>query len=123
MSKPADQWKARAVLVDMESKVIAQTMAEAEKSGKWSYTSGGQVCQKRGSGNNWAHGFCQHGPQVEEKFHDVIQREVEKCDRHGGFLSLMSLAGGTGSGLGAYLARCLHDNYPNSFVINQVIHF
>ena len=32
---------------------------------------------------------------------DKVRREVEKCDLFGGFLVMQSLAGGTGSGLGA----------------------
>lgn len=51
----------------------------------------------------------------------MVQREVEKCDRFGGFLTLMSLAGGTGSGVGTYLTQCLRDEFPQSFIVNQVV--
>lgn len=119
-SKLGHQMNARAVMVDMEPKVIAQTIDDAHRSGRWCYPSGQQIYQKRGSGNNWAHGFCRHGPQVEERVLEAVQREAEKCDMLGGFLTLMSLAGGTGSGVGAFITRCLRDNYPHSFLINQV---
>jgi len=33
----------------------------------------------------------------------------------------MSLAGGTGSGLGSYLTRRLRDEYPHCFIVNQVL--
>ena len=112
---------ARAVMIDMESKAISQTLSEATKSGKWTYPRGQQFCQKRGSGNNWAHGFLEHGPKSWDKVLEMVQREVEKCDRFGGFLILLSLAGGTGSGVGAYVTGCLRDEFPHSFILNQVV--
>ena len=120
-STHSSQYHARAIMVDMEPKVIAQTLTEARRSGKWSYTPGQQFCQKRGSGNNWALGFCSHGPKVEHDVLEMVRKEVEKCDLFGGFLGLMSLAGGTGSGVGAYITQCLRDAYPNSSIINQVV--
>lgn len=112
---------ARAIMVDTEPKVIAQMVTNSRRSGKWCYPSKQQVCRKRGSGNNWAHGFFHHGPLVEEQVLDAVQREAEKCDMVGGFLALMSLAGGTGSGVGAFMTKCLRDNYPHSFILNQVV--
>ncbi|XP_048406118.2 tubulin delta chain isoform X2 [Stegostoma tigrinum] len=111
---------ARAVLVDMEPKVISRTLSKAMKSGQWSYGNQSYFCQKQGSGNNWANGFCIHGPQHEEAVMDLVRREVEQCERLGGFIPIMSLAGGTGSGLGTYITRCLRDTYPNSFILNQL---
>ncbi|XP_029467409.1 tubulin delta chain [Rhinatrema bivittatum] len=112
---------ARAVLVDMEPKVISQTLSMAARSGRWKYDHHSQFSQKQGSGNNWANGYCVHGPRHKEAIMDLVQREVEKCDRLSGFLTAMSLAGGTGSGMGTYVTQCLRENYPNSFLLNQVI--
>ncbi|EDO39408.1 predicted protein [Nematostella vectensis] len=116
-----DILNARAVSIDMESKVISQTLSEASKSGTWRYPKGQQFSQKRGSGNNWAHGFSEHGPKSIDKVLDLVQREVEKCDRLDGFLTLLSLAGGTGSGVGAFVTNSLRDFYPNSFIVNNVV--
>ena len=33
----------------------------------------------------------------------------------------MSLAGGTGSGVGAYVTQHLRDEFPHSFIMNQVV--
>uniref|UniRef100_A0A8C7DTZ1 Tubulin/FtsZ GTPase domain-containing protein n=1 Tax=Naja naja TaxID=35670 RepID=A0A8C7DTZ1_NAJNA len=87
-----------AVLVDMEPKVINQTLSFLKN---WELRYGPQsaFCQKQGSGNNWAHGYCAHG----------------------GFLMIMSMAGGTGSGLGAFVTAALREAYPNSFLLNHVI--
>lgn len=47
---------ARAVLIDMEPKVINQTLSKAAQSGRWKYGQHTSFCQKQGSGNNWAYG-------------------------------------------------------------------
>ena len=52
---------------------------------------------------------------------NLARREVEQCDWFSGFLVMMSLAGGTGSGLGTYITHCLHDTFQDSFIVNQVI--
>ena len=38
-----------------------------------------------------------------------------------GFLILMSVAGGTGSGLGTYVTQMLHDEYPTCCLVNPVV--
>ncbi|XP_033747640.1 LOW QUALITY PROTEIN: tubulin delta chain-like [Pecten maximus] len=113
--------EARAVMVDMEPKVIAQTCSDAKKTGQWMYPAKQQLCQQKGSGNNWAHGYCIHGHGQEVKVMEMVQREAEKCDNLSGFLSLMSVAGGTGSGVGAYITECIKDEFPHSFLLNQVV--
>ncbi|XP_063152497.1 tubulin delta chain isoform X2 [Candoia aspera] len=112
---------ARAVLVDMEPKAINQTLSLASRTGRWTYGPRSAFCQKQGSGNNWANGYCIHGPRHEEAILNLIQKEAEKCDRLGGFLMIMSMAGGTGSGLGAFVTAALREVYPNSFLLNHVI--
>ncbi|XP_032129478.1 tubulin delta chain [Sapajus apella] len=52
---------------------------------------------------------------------NLIQKEVEKCDSFSGFFIIMSMAGGTGSGLGAFVTQNLQDQYPNSLKMNQII--
>ena len=59
--------------------------------------------------------------QCRDPVMNMVRREVEKCDRFSGFLALLSLAGGTGSGVGTYITQCLRDEYPDSFIVNQVI--
>ncbi|XP_062329012.1 tubulin delta chain [Osmerus eperlanus] len=111
---------ARAVLIDMETKVITQSVAKAVKSGRWRYDDQSQFSQKQGSGNNWANGYCVHGPHHKEVMEDLVRREVERCDRLAGFMVMMSVAGGTGSGVGTYATQCLRDAYPNSFILNHL---
>ncbi|XP_034882590.1 tubulin delta chain isoform X2 [Mirounga leonina] len=112
---------ARAVLVDMEPKVTSQTLSKAAQSGRWKYGQHSCFCQKQGSGNNWAYGYSVHGPRHEESIMNLIQKEVEKCDSLSGFFIIMSMAGGTGSGLGAFVTQNLQDQYSNSLKMNQII--
>jgi len=36
-------------------------------------------------------------------------------------MCLMSLAGGTGSGMGTFVTEMLRDEYPRRFILNQVV--
>ncbi|XP_068174302.1 tubulin delta chain [Antennarius striatus] len=111
---------ARAVLVDMEPKVINQSLTRAAKSGRWRYGEASHFSQKQGSGNNWANGFCVHGPHHREVVEELVRQEVERCDRLAGLMAMMSVAGGTGSGVGTYVTQCLRDIYPKSFILNHL---
>ncbi|XP_056412652.1 tubulin delta chain [Hyla sarda] len=111
----------RAVLLDMEPKVISQTLSRATHSGKWRYSEKSQFSQKQGSGNNWANGYYVHGPKHKDFIMNLVRKEAEKCDRLSGFITIMSMAGGTGSGMGTFVTRCLRDFYPNSLLLNEVI--
>nr|XP_046246351.1 tubulin delta chain [Scatophagus argus] len=111
---------ARAALVDMEPKVINQSISRAPKSGKWRYGETSHFSQKQGSGNNWANGYCVHGPRHRDAVEELVRREAEHCDRLAGFMAIMSVAGGTGSGVGTYVTQCLRDMYPKAFILNHL---
>ncbi|KAM7413386.1 hypothetical protein PAMA_020669 [Pampus argenteus] len=111
---------ARAVLIDMEPKVINQSLTKAAKSGRWKYGDASYFSQKQGSGNNWANGYCVHGPRHREAVEELVRREVERCDSLAGLMAIMSVAGGTGSGVGTYVTQCLRDIYPKSFILNHL---
>mmetsp|Transcript_16838 Transcript_16838/g.43137 ORF Transcript_16838/g.43137 Transcript_16838/m.43137 type:complete len:461 (-) Transcript_16838:100-1482(-) len=136
---------ARAVLVDMEAKVIATTLrgaaaasssspstsaaapssrvgAMSRRAGsKWQYDMARSFHQQSGSGNNWAAGFHTYAPRFRRRMMDLIRREVEAADHLGGFLLLQSMAGGTGAGVGASLAEAVRDEYASSFLLNHSI--
>uniref|UniRef100_A0A3B4UDC8 Tubulin delta chain n=1 Tax=Seriola dumerili TaxID=41447 RepID=A0A3B4UDC8_SERDU len=111
---------ARAVLIDMEPKVINHSMTKAATSGRWRYGDTSHFSQKQGSGNNWANGYCVHGPRHREVVEELVRREVERCDRLAGLMAVMSVAGGTGSGVGTYVTQCLRDIYQKSFILNHL---
>ncbi|RVE64574.1 hypothetical protein OJAV_G00127120 [Oryzias javanicus] len=112
--------EARAVLIDMEPKAINSSKSKALKGGRWRYGEASHFSQKQGSGNNWANGFCIHGPHHKDAVEELVRREVERCDRLAGLMTMMSVAGGTGSGVGTYITQCLRDIYPASFVLNHL---
>ncbi len=112
---------ARAVLVDMESKVVHRSLASAKKGGAWSFDERCVHTEKKGSGNNWANGYISHASSSRSVASDMVRRQVERCDHLDGFLILMSVAGGTGSGVGARLTEHLRDDYPGSTLTNPII--
>ena len=106
--------QARAVLVDMEPKAVQKVMSEASRSGEFSYSASAEVTGKKGSGNNWAYGYFVHGPGIVKTFGDACRKQVENCDRLSGLVPVMSLAGGTGSGLGSFLCEVLRETFPRA---------
>ena len=112
---------ARAVLVDMEPKVVQQSLAEAARSQKWCYSEDSVYYKNRGSGNNWANGYLNYGPHASEKVSELVQKKLERCDRVGGILTLMSVAGGTGSGVGTRVTEQLRDMNPRTTLVNQIV--
>jgi tubulin delta len=98
---------ARAVLVDMEPKVITAAIARGQKinskSQGWCYDTTKTFYKQSGSGNNWAFGYNVHGPTSSEAVLNLVRKEVEMCDNFGAFFVTLSLAGGTGSGVGGIL--------------------
>ena len=112
---------AKAVLIDMEPKAIQSSLTEANRTGSWTYDTSSVYSGNRGSGNNWANGFYCHGPKAGDAVLDIVQKQAEKCNNLEGFLVVMSVAGGTGSGMGAYVTELFKDNYPGAVLINPVV--
>ncbi|EEZ99070.2 Tubulin beta-3 chain-like Protein [Tribolium castaneum] len=102
--------KARFLCIDMEDSVVARF-----KSGRLRdlFDSKSLITHYPGSGNNWAEGYCSHGPKFKQKILKAIQYNVEKCDHLHGFLVLFSMGGGTGSGLGTFIVKLLADFFPH----------
>ncbi|POM75246.1 Tubulin/FtsZ family [Phytophthora palmivora] len=116
--------RARAVLVDMEPKVIQQCYKPAKNrktAVTWEYGPRNAFTRQSGSGNNWACGYRTQGTQEESELMDLLQSEAERCDLLKGFLTLQSAAGGTGSGLGSFLTERLADFYPSASLLNAVV--
>lgn len=47
---------------------------------------------------------------------ELIRKEIEKCDNYLGSMFLMSLAGGTGSGLGSRFLELMRDEFPSGYL-------
>ena len=52
---------------------------------------------------------------------ESVRREVERCDCLEGFITFMSGAGGTGSGLGTLVSEALREEYTDKYRLNQLI--
>ena len=114
------QFQANSILIDMESKVIDKCLKLSEKNG-FNYLKENVIHKQSGSGNNWANGFFYHGPSVEKAFVETFSKFSEKFDFLDTCILINSLAGGTGSGLGSYLAILMKDYFPEINLLNIAV--
>jgi tubulin delta len=116
---------ARSILIDMESKVVNSMLynktQESANHLAWSFREENSYTQKQGSGNNWTYGYCVNGPNSRNKIEEILRREVERTDRLDCFLICMSMAGGTGSGVGSYYTELIRDFYPRTSIVNNCV--
>lgn len=99
----------RAVLVDLEPRVIAQVPSFFNQENIFLSNEGG------GAGNNWGHGYCV-GKSMGNDVVEMVQREAEGCDFLQTFFLLHSIAGGTGSGFGSLLLEQIRDEFPKKII-------
>ena len=107
--------KARSLLIDMEESVIDKIMASELGP---IFDNSMQIKSTDGSGNNWAVGHCEYGPQYEATLLKNVQTLMEACDSPQCFMLFHSIGGGTGSGLGTFALKTLNENYPELFKFN-----
>ena len=112
-------WTARNILVDMETKVVGACLAQMGD--RWKYDRKNAFVQQSGSGNNWAAGYCQ--ARAGDAVLELVRQEVERSDTGvASFFMLQSLAGGTGSGLGARICELLQDTYGSEAkIVNGLV--
>eukprot|EP00033_Pygsuia_biforma_P005521 GCRY01006097.1.p1 GENE.GCRY01006097.1~~GCRY01006097.1.p1 ORF type:complete len:303 (-),score=52.39 GCRY01006097.1:68-976(-) len=119
LKKDSDKAVARAVLVDMEPKVITETLLSTKQK-QYIFDEKSTFSQQTGSANNWALGY-HHGSLYCEQILSRLQGEVEACDSLEGITLFQSLAGGTGSGLGARLTEAIREMYPRAVLTNNAV--
>ena len=95
----------------MEPKVVQRCLSDskaASSESNWRFSEQYAHYRQSGSGNNWALGYNSYGKAEErEAAHSRIQSLLDNIDYFGGFQVMQSLAGGTGSGLGAHVVESL----------------
>lgn len=106
---------ANAILVDMETKVIDGCFNKS-KNFEFIYDKELVVQKHSGSGNNWANGFFNHGPSIENILVEKFTILLNKLFNVDSVILINSLAGGTGSGLGAYISILIKENFPELFL-------
>lgn len=104
----------RAILVDLEPRVINNIMSGPYKSlynpeNVYRNEAGG------GAGNNWAQGYAA-GEKAADELIEMVDREADGSESLEGFFLLHSIAGGTGSGLGSFLLERLNDAFPKKLI-------
>jgi tubulin delta len=99
---------ANAVLIDMEPKVVNACLSQRKP---WYYDSSSVFCQQEGSGNNWAFGYNIHGVKWRETILDKIRKHIEKTDVLKCVAVCLSLAGGTGSGVGTSIVETVREEF------------
>ncbi|CAK9828957.1 Tubulin delta chain [Anthophora retusa] len=111
---------ARAVLVDTEQKVIHKVYNDVSPS--WMYSTKNVICQSGGGcANNWAFGYLIKGYELSDVILNCVRQEVEAMDHFDGFLSFLSSAGGTGSGVGSYITKLLREEYDKKSIVTTAI--
>eukprot|EP01147_Barroeca_monosierra_P011188 gene11189-3246_t len=112
---------ARTVNVDTEPKVISSILEKQISPNSWRYPTGRQLLLQRGAGNNWASGYHEYGQVYTEDIMNMIRLEVEACDHVEGFSVIKSVAGGTGSGLGAAVLDAMQEEFTHLPIWAKVI--
>lgn len=112
----------RTLLIDMEPKAILTSCLNPQDPLPFSYSRDNVFYRQSGSANNWACGYVDFGARHCEEILDLVQRETERVDKRlDGFLSFLSLSGGTGSGLGSCISASLADYYPKTPTVVQAV--
>lgn len=111
MSFDVGALRARAVLIDMEEGVVAETLRDSVFGEL--FDSNHLVTDVSGAGNNWAHGYAAYGRQYGDAICEACRSAIEKCSSPQAFLILQSVGGGTGSGLGSAVLERLADEFPS----------
>lgn len=112
---------ARAILVDTEKKVVQELLRRQTSTSQWMYQQKMCVLRSGGAGNNWALGYQKKGPELLASVSEALRIQSEKLDRLSGVFSIMSSAGGTGSGVGSFIAENIRDEYPKKVFFNSVV--
>jgi tubulin delta len=108
---------ARAVLLDMEPKVIEHCLS---RRAEWSYRPARAYWKQSGSGNNWSFGFNEYGPLCLDAVVEDLRKEAEICDRLDTMMILKSTAGGTGSGVGSFLSYGVKDFFQKPLISTEM---
>ncbi|KAE8748268.1 hypothetical protein FOCC_FOCC004905 [Frankliniella occidentalis] len=116
-----DKLVARSVLVDTENKVVQDLLKKQSSNCHWGYNPKTCALQSGGAGNNWAMGYQKKGPELLESVTEALRIQNEKADRLAGILSIMSSAGGTGSGVGSFIMENMHDEFSKKVFFNALV--
>ena len=113
--------RARAILVDTEEAVVAETMRDPVLRDLFDESQ--LITDVSGAGNNWAQGYCEYGPRSRPRIEAAARRALEACDSPQAFFFLHSVGGGTGSGLGSSALELMRDVFPDVCRFSVAVYF
>eukprot|EP00744_Colponema_vietnamica_P009121 GILI01012995.1.p1 GENE.GILI01012995.1~~GILI01012995.1.p1 ORF type:complete len:484 (-),score=44.73 GILI01012995.1:24-1475(-) len=111
----------RSILVDMEPKVINDSIANAKNLGLYSVSPKQCVAKEEGSANNWAFGYYHQGASRRDDIADNLRKEAEEGGSVGSYQIIHSLAGGTGSGVGTLCSEIVRDEFPKALLMHTAV--
>lgn len=111
---------ANALLIDMEPKVVENSLSSQKKTG-FKYKETFVFTKQEGSGNNWAFGFNIHGPSCRKAILSIFSKLSDKISNLTNVILVQSIAGGTGSGLGSFFLSDLSNEFSDLFFINFLV--
>jgi tubulin gamma len=109
-----DHYIPRAILVDLEPRVIKSIQVSAYSK---LYNPENIFVSKEGggAGNVWARGYSE-GERFQEEIMEMIDREADGSDSLEGFILIHSINGGTGSGFGSFALEKLNERFPKKLI-------
>jgi tubulin gamma len=109
-----DHYIPRAILVDLEPRVIKSIQVSAYSK---LYNPENIFVSKEGggAGNVWAKGYSE-GERFQEEIMEMIDREADGSDSLEGFILIHSINGGTGSGFGSFCLEKLNERFPKKLI-------
>ncbi|KAI3659851.1 hypothetical protein MP638_006189 [Amoeboaphelidium occidentale] len=110
--------RARGIMVDMEEGVLNR-LSKSPISNLFGPDQ--IVSDVSGCGNNFAVGFGELGPHHNEAIKDAIRKQAEMCDSLQSIFICNSMGGGTGSGVGSYILKLVHEEYPEVLRFNTIV--
>lgn len=107
-------WLPRSILIDSDEKTTPL------QNKRFKFTS---VLTKSfgGCANNWAHGFCSKSNFFVEEIEEKLRQRFESDEKIANILSLFSLGGGTGSGIGTKVLQHVRDCFPEKTVFSVLV--
>jgi len=110
-----DHYIPRAILIDLEPKVIKGIIQNSPYSRLYNHENIFISKEGGGAGNNWAKGYSE-GDKFQDDIMEMIDREADGSDSLEGFILTHSINGGTGSGFGSYIIERLTDRFPKKLI-------
>ncbi len=113
MKASSGKYVPRALLVDLEPKVIRQIN---ENMMPGFFDPKNLINGLYGGANSFAKGYLGEGRDIIDQVMEQVKKEVEKCGSLQGFIMTHAIGGGTGGGLGALIMERLKEEYPKKIL-------